>query len=164
MPHSKLWGPFCTPASRPKLRHRPLHCHLLPILRNAAFPHPAQSSSMDTKGGSLSASTQTPPGHLYGRNSNRETPLPWRSDQCWAVSVLRAPGFAIKQTKLLSCCSATYQLCVYEKWLHFSEPQFLHLKKAFNNTNFHRKDWCWSANTLATWCEEPTHWKRAWCW
>ena len=20
------------------------------------------------------------------------------------------------------------------------------------------------ANTLATWCEEPTHWKRVWCW
>ena len=20
------------------------------------------------------------------------------------------------------------------------------------------------ANTLATWCEEPTHWKRSWCW
>ena len=28
------------------------------------------------------------------------------------------------------------------------------------------KYWCWgwSANTLATWCEEPTHWKRSWCW
>ena len=28
------------------------------------------------------------------------------------------------------------------------------------------KDWCWSwnANTLATWCEEWTHWKRPWCW
>ena len=22
----------------------------------------------------------------------------------------------------------------------------------------------WSSNTLATWCEEPTHWKRPWCW
>ena len=22
----------------------------------------------------------------------------------------------------------------------------------------------WSSNTLATWCKEPTHWKRAWCW
>ena len=29
-----------------------------------------------------------------------------------------------------------------------------------------RKDWCWSwnSNTLATWCEELTHWKRPWCW
>ena len=28
------------------------------------------------------------------------------------------------------------------------------------------KDWCWSwnSNTLATWCEEMTHWKRTWCW
>ena len=26
--------------------------------------------------------------------------------------------------------------------------------------------WCWSwnSNTLTTWCEELTHWKRAWCW
>jgi len=29
---------------------------------------------------------------------------------------------------------------------------------------FHWKDWCWSSNTLATWCEEPTHWKRPWRW
>ena len=26
------------------------------------------------------------------------------------------------------------------------------------------KGWSWSSNTLATWCEEPTHWKRSWCW
>ena len=24
--------------------------------------------------------------------------------------------------------------------------------------------WCPNSNTLATWCEEPTHWKRPWCW
>ena len=32
--------------------------------------------------------------------------------------------------------------------------------------NIHWRDccWGWSANTLATWCEEPTHWKRPWCW
>ena len=30
----------------------------------------------------------------------------------------------------------------------------------------HWKDWCWSwsSNTLATWCENLTHWKRPWCW
>ena len=30
----------------------------------------------------------------------------------------------------------------------------------------HWKDWCWSwnSNTLATWCEELTHWERPWCW
>ena len=32
--------------------------------------------------------------------------------------------------------------------------------------NIYWKDWCWSwnSNTLATWWEEPTHWKRPWCW
>ena len=32
--------------------------------------------------------------------------------------------------------------------------------------NIHWKDWywSWSSNTLATWCEESTHWKRPWCW
>ena len=32
--------------------------------------------------------------------------------------------------------------------------------------NIHWKDWCWSwnSNTLVTWCEEWTHWKRPWCW
>ena len=30
----------------------------------------------------------------------------------------------------------------------------------------HWKDWRWSwnSNTLATWCEELTHWKIPWCW
>ena len=28
------------------------------------------------------------------------------------------------------------------------------------------KEWCWSwsSSALATWCKEPTHWKRPWCW
>ena len=32
--------------------------------------------------------------------------------------------------------------------------------------NIHWKDWCWSwsSNTLATWYEGLTHWKRPWCW
>ena len=34
------------------------------------------------------------------------------------------------------------------------------LKKS--NLNTHWKDWwwSWSSNTLATWCDEPAHWKR----
>ena len=30
--------------------------------------------------------------------------------------------------------------------------------------SIHCKDWRWSANILTTWCKEPTHWKRPWCW
>ena len=33
-------------------------------------------------------------------------------------------------------------------------------------SDIHWKDWCWnwSSNTLTTWCEELTNWKRPWCW
>ena len=34
----------------------------------------------------------------------------------------------------------------------------------WSNLNIHWENWCWSSNTLATWREEPTHWKRPWCW
>ena len=32
--------------------------------------------------------------------------------------------------------------------------------------NIHCKGWCWSwsSSTLVIWWEEPTHWKRPWCW
>ena len=32
--------------------------------------------------------------------------------------------------------------------------------------NIHWKEWCcsWNSSTLATWFEEPTHWKRPWFW
>ena len=36
------------------------------------------------------------------------------------------------------------------------------LKKS--TLNIHCKDWCWSSNTLATWCKELIHWKRPQCW
>ena len=32
------------------------------------------------------------------------------------------------------------------------------------NPDIHWKNWCWSSNILATWCEELTHWKRPWYW
>ena len=40
------------------------------------------------------------------------------------------------------------------------------LKESVLPSPVHWKDWCWSwnSNTLATWCEELTHWKRPWCW
>ena len=35
-----------------------------------------------------------------------------------------------------------------------------------SSRNIHWEDWwwSWSVNTLATWCKEPTHWKRPWYW
>ena len=45
--------------------------------------------------------------------------------------------------------------------------QYLNItRKKQHQLRNHWKDWCWSwsSNTLATWCEELTHWKRPWCW
>ena len=72
-------------------------------------------------------------------------------------------------------------MCVSEKW-NISETilllyisllgmLLLHGKKKKNparksTLNIQWKDWClnWNSNTLATWCEELTHWKRPWRW
>ena len=32
------------------------------------------------------------------------------------------------------------------------------------NSEYSFKGLLLDSNTLATWCEEPTHWKRPWCW
>ena len=48
-----------------------------------------------------------------------------------------------------------------ESPLDSKEIQPVHPKG--NVLNIHWKDWYWSSNTLATWCEELTHWKRPWC-
>ena len=50
-----------------------------------------------------------------------------------------------------------------ESPLDCKEIQPVHPKAVLDT---HWKDWCWSwnSNTLATWCEELTHWKRPWCW
>ena len=48
--------------------------------------------------------------------------------------------------------------------LDMSEP--LNWTERKSIMNIHWKCWCWSwsANTLATWCEDPTHGKRPWSW
>ena len=50
-----------------------------------------------------------------------------------------------------------------ESPLDYKEMQPVNPK---GNLNIHWMDWCWSWNssTLATWCEELTHWKRLCCW
>ena len=50
-----------------------------------------------------------------------------------------------------------------ESPLECKEIQPVHPK---GNQNIQWKDWWWNwnSNTLATWCEELTHWKRPWSW
>jgi len=38
------------------------------------------------------------------------------------------------------------------------------LKEINSEHSLEGRCWSWSSKTLATWCEEPTHWKRPWCW
>ena len=49
-----------------------------------------------------------------------------------------------------------------ESSLDSPEIKAVNPKKSTLNT--HWKGWSWSSNTLVTWCEQPTHWKRPWCW
>ena len=38
------------------------------------------------------------------------------------------------------------------------------LKKSTLNIYWKDCGWSWNSSTLATWCLEPTHWKRSWHW
>ena len=51
-----------------------------------------------------------------------------------------------------------------ESPLDFKEIQPVHSKGDQKGVLW--KDWCWSwnSNTLATYCDELTRWKRPWCW
>ena len=61
-----------------------------------------------------------------------------------------------------------FQIVVLEKLLRVpwtarrSNQSILKDWRILRNINW--KDWCWSSNNLATWCEEPSYWKRPWCW
>ena len=52
-----------------------------------------------------------------------------------------------------------------ESSLDCKEIQPVHPKRN-HPLGVHWKDWCWgwNSNTLATSCEELTHWKTPWCW
>ena len=52
-----------------------------------------------------------------------------------------------------------------ESPFYYKEIQLVH-PKGDQSWVFYWKNWCWSwnSNTLATWCEKLTHWKRPWCW
>ena len=54
----------------------------------------------------------------------------------------------------------------FNSWKKTYNHMFLIWSLFMSTLNIHWKDWCWSrsSNTLATWCKEPTHWKRPWCW
>ena len=53
-----------------------------------------------------------------------------------------------------------------DSWQSLALQDQTHQSSRKSVLNIIWKDWCWSwsFNTLATWCKEPTHWKRPLCW
>ena len=53
------------------------------------------------------------------------------------------------------------------RWWRTGKPgvlQFMGLQRVRHDWA-NELNWCtWNSITLATWCEELTHWKRPWCW
>ena len=79
------------------------------------------------------------------------------SSHVWMWEIIKKAG----EFMLLNCGAGE------DSWEAFGQQRDKHqsiLKEI--NLNIHWKDWHWnwSSNTLATWCKEPTHWKRPWCW
>ena len=68
--------------------------------------------------------------------------------ECWRIDAFK-----------LWCWRRLLRVLWTARWSNQSILKKLTLK-------IHWEDWCWSwsSNPLATWCEEPTHWKRPWCW
>ena len=51
-----------------------------------------------------------------------------------------------------------------ESPLDYKEIQTVHPKVNQSWIFIGRTDWSWRSDTLTTWYEELTHWKRPWCW
>ena len=66
----------------------------------------------------------------------------------------------VKQSSNVLWKTATSPITIYPI---FHEITFNLLTKPLVN---YWKDWCWSwsSNNLASWCKEPTHWKKSWFW
>ena len=67
-----------------------------------------------------------------------------RKAECWKIDAFEL------------CC---WRRLLRVRWTAWRSNQSI-LKEI--NPVTHWKDWCWSSNTWATWCEELTHWKRHW--
>ena len=67
----------------------------------------------------------------------------------------QALGFGEEEGSL-ACCSS---------WSHkeLDMTELLNWTSRKLTLNTHWKNWCWTSNTLAFWCEKLTHWKR-FCW
>ena len=92
--------------------------------------------------------TKVPSSQGYGSSSGRVWMWELDHKERWALKNWRFRTMLLEKT--------------LESPLDCEEIQPVHPKLVLN---IHWKNWCWSwsSNTLATWLEELTHWKRPWC-
>ena len=84
----------------------------------------------------------------------------WHHDLSWNTQkwIKHLESTAVKDNSL-SLYLSGLEICIYSMYLMTWDQTSLILF-------VHWKDWCWSwsSNTLATPCEEMTHWKGSRCW
>ena len=56
-----------------------------------------------------------------------------------------------------------WALSIFIVWESLGEQDQINQSEKKSTLSTLWKDWFWSSNTLATWCEQLTHWKRSWC-
>ena len=90
--------------------------------------------------------------------------LPPRLFNLYAEYIMRNAWLDEAQAGIKNWCFWTVVLETWESLGLQGDPTSPSWRRSV--LNVHWKDWCWSwnSNTLATWCEELTHWKRPWCW
>ena len=102
------------------------------------------------KGKDITLPTKVPYSKSYG----------FSSSHVWMRELDQKEGWVLKNWCLRT---VVLEKALRVPWTARRSNQSI-LKKS--TLNIHWKDWCWSwsSNTLATWCEELTYWKRPWCW
>ena len=123
-------------------------------------------------------------GHDWTTSLSLFTFMHWRRK--WQSTSVFLPGESQGRGILVGCVYGVTQSRTRLKWLSSTENwcfwtvvlektlesplDWKEIKpvnpKGNQSLIFNWKDWSWSwnSNTLATWCEELSHWKRPWCW
>ena len=118
------------------------------------------------------AALQAPPSMGFSRQKHWSGKLLKQSR--WSEHKLQRPGFNQLEIRhlvdlgQLQWGSVNFKLWCWRRLLRVPWTVRRSTSQSSKKSvlNIHWKDWCWSwnSNTLATWWEELTYWKRPWCW
>ena len=114
-------------------------------------------------GGSWHCTGDRDQDHPHGKTCKKEK---WLSEEALQISVKGCESWTVKKAEHRRIDA--FELSCWRRLL-----RVLWTARRSNQSTLRRpvlgvlwKDWCWgwNSNTLATSCEELTHWKRPWCW